>query len=102
MFSYDENTVLRSVCVFVGDFTLDAAEAVLTRLDDFPTSVLEGVSSLVDKSLLHLREEEGHEPRLYLLEVMREYGLERLAECGELDRCRDACTAYYQALSEES
>jgi predicted ATPase/DNA-binding CsgD family transcriptional regulator len=96
----EEQTLFRRLCVFVEDFTLEAAEAVVTEPGDLSISVLEGVASLVDKSLLQLREEGGQSPRLYLLEMLREYGLERLAECGELDRCRNVHTAYYLALSE--
>ena len=96
----EEQTLFRRLCVFVEDFTLEAAEAVGTEPGDLPISVLEGVASLIDKSLLQLREEEGQAPRLYLLEMLREYGLEHLAECGELERCQNAHTAYYMALSE--
>jgi predicted ATPase/DNA-binding CsgD family transcriptional regulator len=94
----EEQTLFRRLCIFVGDFTLEEAEAVSTVPDCLPTSVLEGVASLVDKSLLQQREEEGQKPRLYLLEIMREYGLERLAERGELERCREAHAAYYLTL----
>jgi DNA-binding CsgD family transcriptional regulator len=86
--------------VFPGDFTLEAAEAVATQPGDLSISVLEGVASLVDKSLLQLCEEEGQVPRLYLLGMLREYGLKRLAKCGELERCRNAYTAYYLTLGE--
>ncbi len=96
----EEQTLFRRLCVFVGGFTLEAAEAVVTEPGDLTISVLEGVASLVDKSLLQLREEEGQAPRLYFLEMVREYGLSRLAECGELERCRNSLTAYYLALSE--
>jgi predicted ATPase/DNA-binding CsgD family transcriptional regulator len=96
----EEQSLFRRLCVFGGDFTLEEAEAVLTEPGDLPTAVLEGVASLIDKSLLQLREEEGQASRLYLLEILREYGLERLAECGELERCRDVHDAYYLALSE--
>ena len=98
----EEQTLFRRLSVFVGDFTLEAAEAVSTTSGDLSISVLHGVASLVDKSLLQQREEEGQEPRLSLLEIMREYGVERLAECGELERVRDAHAAYYLALSEEA
>ena len=43
-------------------------------------SVLDGVASLIDKSLLQQTEQEGEEPRLVMLETIREYGLEVLAD----------------------
>jgi predicted ATPase/DNA-binding CsgD family transcriptional regulator/tRNA A-37 threonylcarbamoyl transferase component Bud32 len=98
----EEQMLFRRLCIFEGDFTLEAAEAVSTELSGLPTSILEGVASLVDQSLLQLREEEGQVPRLYLLEILREYGLERLAECGELEHCRNAHAAYYLALAEQA
>jgi predicted ATPase/DNA-binding CsgD family transcriptional regulator len=105
--SYDlltsqEQTLFRQLCVFVGGFTLEAAEAISTKPGDHPTALLEATASLIDKSLLQQREEEGQEPWLYFLEIMREYGLERLAESGELELCRDAHAAYYLAFSERA
>ena len=96
----EEQTLFRHLCIFVGDFTLEAAEAVWTSAGGRTTSVLDGVASLLDKSLMQQREEEGREPCLYLLEVIREYGIERMAACGELERCRDAHAAYYLELVE--
>jgi hypothetical protein len=46
-------------------------------------SVLDGVSVLLENHLLHLVEQPGGEPRLPMLEIIREYGLECLEECGE-------------------
>ncbi len=98
----EEQTLFRRLCIFIGDFTLEAAEAISTMLGDQTTSVLDGVASLVDKSLLQQREEEGHEPVLHFLEMIREYGLEGLEANGELERCRDAHAAYYLALAEQA
>src|SRR5437870_5332483 len=85
----------RQLCIFVGDFTLEAAEAVSTSGGGRTTSILDGVASLLDKSLVQQREEEGREPRLHLLETIGEYGRERMAALGELEHCRDAHAAYY-------
>ncbi|HEX6553600.1 MAG TPA: LuxR C-terminal-related transcriptional regulator [Ktedonobacteraceae bacterium] len=98
----EEQTLFRRLCVFVGGFTLEAAEAISTELDGLPTSVLEGVASLLDHNLLYQYEKEGSESRLSLLEIIREYGLERLAESGELEHYRDAHAAYYLRLSEQA
>jgi hypothetical protein len=57
------------------------------------SSVLDAVRSLVDKSLLRSCISGEDEPRLTLLELVRAYALERLAECGELEQARDAHAA---------
>ena len=63
---------------------------------------MDTVTLLLDKSLLQAIEQTDDEPRLRMLETIREYGLERLAECGELELARQAHTNYYLALSEEA
>jgi predicted ATPase/DNA-binding CsgD family transcriptional regulator len=98
----EEQALFRRLCIFVGAFTLEAAEAVTSALGDLSISVLKGIASLVDKSLVQQREKDGQEPHLLLLELIREYGVERLAGSGELERCRDAHAAYYLRLSEQA
>jgi DNA-binding CsgD family transcriptional regulator len=100
MLSADEQTLFRRLAVFVGGFSLQAAEAIATAHGGMRISVLDGVKALIDKSMLQKPEHGRDEPRLYLLELLREYGLERLAECGELEQTRDAHAAYYVALAE--
>jgi len=66
---------------------------------------LDGVSSLLDKHLLYRAEQSGEEHetgRLLMLETIREYGLERLSICGELEATRQAHAAYYLRLAEEA
>ena len=77
-----EQRLFRRLSVFVGGCTLEAVEAVCADASDGGEAapVLERVASLLDKSLLQQTEQEGEEPRLLMLETIREYGLERL-EC---------------------
>jgi predicted ATPase/DNA-binding CsgD family transcriptional regulator len=89
--SYDllspaEQRLFRQLAVFVGGFTLEAAEAVASLDPHEP--VLDGVISLVDKSLLRPQEGAGGTQRFVMLETIREYGLEQLARHGELDEAR--------------
>jgi hypothetical protein len=63
---------------------------------------VDGVASLLDKSLVQQSEQEGEEPRLVLLETIREYALGALAACGELGATRRAHAAYYLSLAEEA
>ena len=65
-------------------------------------SVLEGVASLLDKSLVQQVEREGDEPRFAMLETLREFGLECLQRRGEREAARQAHTHYYLALAEQA
>jgi len=99
--SPEEQTLFRTLTVFVGGCSLHAAEAMAAALGDITISVLDGVASLIDKSLLRPPDPEQKDLRLYPFEMMREYGLERLAASGELERACDAHAAYYLAFAEE-
>ena len=82
--SYDlldtqEQSLFSRLGVFAGGWTLEAAEAVCQPA----TSVIDGLASLLDKSLLQKLVGMSNEPRYTMLEVVREYALERLAENGE-------------------
>ncbi len=107
--SYDllnaqEQRLFRQLSVFVGGCTLQAIEAVCATLDKSigVGRVLDGVASLIDKSLLQQREQEGEEPRFLLLETIREYGLEALEASGEAEATRQAHAAYYLRLAQEA
>jgi DNA-binding NarL/FixJ family response regulator len=89
----EEQRVFRRLSVFTGGCTLDEAEAVCNSLGDMTTPLLNIVSSLVDKSLLQAVTAESHEPRLFLLETVREYALECLLESGEMEQIQSARAA---------
>ena len=99
-----EQRLFRRLSVFVGGGTLQAVEAVCAALDnaDEAGQVLDGVASLVDKSLLQQTEQEGEEARFVMLETIREYGLERLTVNAEMEATRQAHADYYLALAEEA
>jgi predicted ATPase/DNA-binding CsgD family transcriptional regulator len=105
--SYDlldarEQRLFRWLAVFVGGCVLEAAEVVCRGTGETGINVLEGVSSLLDKNLLQRQgTQENKEPRLMMLETIREYGLERLAISGELESARQAHAKYYLRLAEE-
>ena len=98
----EEQRLFRLFSIFVGGCTLEAIEAVFTALDDEVDNVLEGVASLLDKSLLQHMEQQQGQKRLMMLETLREYGLEALAESGELETVRQAHAAYYLGLVEQA
>ena len=84
--------LFRRLSVFAGGCTLQAIEAISATLDGEAGRVFEGVASLLDQSLLRQTEQEGEEARLVMLETIREFGLEVLAESGEMETTRQrAC-----------
>lgn len=97
-----EQQLFRRLSVFVGSYTLEAVEALCGPFADATGQILDGVASLIDKSLLLQIEREEEEPRLVMLETIREYGLEVLARSGEEEMARQAHGAYYLALAEKA
>jgi predicted ATPase len=94
-----EQTLFRRLSVFAGGCTLDAAEGVATVLEDRHVDILDGLGSLVDKSLLQMREVAG-EPRFSMLETIREFAQEELQASGEEDATRQAHARSVVALVE--
>ncbi len=98
----EEQQLFRRLSVFAGGCTLEAVEGLYTALGELPAAVLDGVASLMDKSLLCKVEQEGEEPRLLMLATIREYGLEALAASGEMESTRRAHAAYYLEMAEQA
>ena len=96
--------VLRRAGVFAGGCDLEALAAVAMSEDGLadPADPLELVSELMDVSLVTVTEGADGEPRVGLLETIREFALERLAEAGELDSARSRHAEYYAALAEQA
>src|SRR6266702_2507527 len=98
----DEKTLFRRLAVFVGGCTLEAAEAVCTAQGDLLIDVLEAVAALVDKSLLRQETQADGQPRLLMLETIREYALERLAASGEAEAVQRQHAIFFLRFSEEA
>lgn len=96
-----ERRLFRRLAVFAGSCTLEGAEAVCNARQDPDLSVMDGMSSLVDKSLIHHVDAAPSEPRFAMLETVREYALEQLAASGESPVTRRAHAAYCIVLAEE-
>jgi predicted ATPase/DNA-binding CsgD family transcriptional regulator len=90
----DERLLFRRLAVFVGGWTLDAAEAVAG--DGAP--VLETLASLVDQSLVRRLDDTTGEPRFRLLETIREYAQDQLRLSGQLDLMRHRHAAFFMDL----
>ena len=96
-----EQTLLRRLSVFVGGCTLEAVEAVCDTKGDLGLDVLDGVASMVDKSLAQQVEQDEGEARFVTLSTIREYALERLSASDDESATRRAHAAYYLVLAEE-
>jgi predicted ATPase/DNA-binding CsgD family transcriptional regulator len=107
LLSSDEQTFFRRLAVFAGGFGFESAEAVLGAGDErMPLSpaspVLDGISSLVAKSLVRPEPGPGGAPRYAMLETVREFGLERLGERGEATETKRRLAEWAMVLARAS
>jgi predicted ATPase/class 3 adenylate cyclase/DNA-binding CsgD family transcriptional regulator len=98
LLSEPERVLFRRLAVFLGGFDLDAAQAVAGGGDVERYQVLDQLTLLVDKSLV-VAENTGGRTRYRLLETVRQYGLEKLAESGEADAIRSRYRDHYSAMA---
>jgi predicted ATPase len=97
----EEKILFRRLSVFVGGFTLESAEAVCGSEECARLGVGGALSGLVNKSMVSHRDASG-EPRLTMLEVIREYGLERLEGSGEADATYRRHAQFFCVLAERN
>jgi predicted ATPase/class 3 adenylate cyclase len=97
LLSDEERIVLRRLSVFVGAWTLEAAEAVCGNPD-----ILDLLTRLVDKSLVTIDREHSDEIRYYFLETIRQYAREKLAEANEAENSRIQHLRYFLKLAKEA
>jgi predicted ATPase/transcriptional regulator with XRE-family HTH domain len=101
--SYDlltepERELFRQLSVFAAGFTLDALESV-ARLDS-DQSILDGLSRLVDKSLLLVEQQD--QARYRFLEPIRQYARDKLNETGESNLIQDRHLNYFLRVAQET
>jgi predicted ATPase len=98
-----DRRLLRRLSVFSGGWTVAAAEAVCGGGGLDPAEVLDGLFRLLDRSLIVRVVAAGGEPaRFTLLETLRAYGAERLAEAGEAEPVAARHSGWCLALAEEA
>ncbi len=90
-----ERTVAERISVLPGGVTAESAAAVCAGTGVPPAGIPDLLAALVDRSLLQLAPDAG---RYRMLETIREYGIERLAEHGTLDGVRDLAARHLSAL----
>jgi predicted ATPase/serine/threonine protein kinase len=104
--SYDllsaaEQKLFRRLSVFVGGCNLEGVEAVCDAKADLDLDLLDGMASMVDKSLVQQVEPAKGESRFVMLDTIREYALEKLEASGEQPLTKRAHAAYCLVLAEE-
>jgi len=120
LLSDGEKQLFCRLAVFAGGFTFEAAEAVaggqvsvgakeetidekLNReVGELRIDVLDGITSLVDKSLIVAKEHADGGVRFRMLEVVREYALDRLEAGGEAEAMGHNHAAYFLGFTEEA
>jgi predicted ATPase len=97
----DERALFARLAVFRGGFSLEAAEAICSSMTttDPAVDVLDGIASLVDKSLVRTVDPVDDQARFALLEVVREFADERLAQRGEREAIGQAHADFFVALA---
>jgi predicted ATPase/Tfp pilus assembly protein PilF len=98
MLSAEEQRLLPRISVFSVGCSVESAEAICNPGEAL--DILACITSLVDKSLL--LQEGTEEPRLRLLETIREYAGEKLAASGEAELIAEAHARFFLALAEEA
>ena len=103
LLSSAEQTVLRRLAVMTGPFCSASAQAVASGDGLEVSAVLDALGALVERSLVvAAAPASSAEPRLHLLETVRQFALERLAEAGEEAACRQRHLARMVALAEQA
>ena len=91
----EEQQVFRRLAVCGNGCTLEAIGQICTAVGNFARNIADIVEMLVDKSLLRQRGQAEDEMRFWLLQILREYGLEQLTAAGELVATRSAHARYF-------
>jgi predicted ATPase/class 3 adenylate cyclase len=87
-----EQDVLRRLGVFSGGWTFEAAESVVGEIE-----AMDGLSGLVNKSLVNVEEKDG-ESRYRYLETIRQYAMEKLLESGDAVDARTRHLAHFREV----
>jgi len=97
-----EQVLFGRLAVFSGGRTLEAIEAICDAEGDLPVETFNGVSSLLDKSLLRQEEGPNGEPRFVMLETVHEFAREKLGQSAEEQKIKQVHAQYFLTLAEEA
>jgi predicted ATPase/DNA-binding XRE family transcriptional regulator len=101
LLSEKEKALFRRLSIFVGGFTLEAAEAVGTTAKEVAGDVLGLLGRLVEQSFVSA-DAGGSEERYGMLEPVRQYALGKLEESGEAGEMRRRHAVFFLGLAEEA
>jgi predicted ATPase/class 3 adenylate cyclase len=101
LLSTNEQTLFHRLSVFVGGWTLEAAEFVCEGGAVQSDDILDLLEQLIHKSLV-IKEEAGNESRFRMLETIRQYTHEKLVESGESNALRDRHLSFFVKLVEQA
>ena len=103
LLSEEERVLFRRLSVFIGGFSLEAAEAVGASGRIFAKNVLEILGQLVEQSLVVAQpDQKGSGVRYGMLEPVMQYALEKLQESREAEETKRRHFAYFLGLAEEA
>jgi predicted ATPase len=97
-----EQVLFGRLALFSGGRTLEAIEAICNAEGDLPLDTFEGISSLLDKSLIRQEEGPNGEPRFVMLETVHEFAREKLQGSGEAEEIKRTHAQYFLTLAEEA
>jgi predicted ATPase/class 3 adenylate cyclase len=97
----EERRLFARLSVFSGGWTFESAEAVCDP-EELGLDALDGLTSLVDKSLIRRSEPPGRPARFSMLETIREFGLEQLEAGGDLELVQRRHAEHYLGLAAEA
>jgi len=97
----EDQRLFRSLGVFVGGCTLAAAQAVASASSESHHHILLRIEALLELSLLHRVTEPRGEPRIEMLETVREYAQEQLVAAGELEGAQQRHAEYFLGVGEQ-
>ena len=106
-FSYDslaeqEQWLMRHLAIFVGNISLETIEAFFHSSLQTPSTIMEIITSLLDKSLLQRIERDDGEQCFFLLETIRSFAIDYLQQNGEMEQLQQRYAHYYLALVEQA
>ena len=101
LLSDDERRLFRRLSVFAGSFSLQAVEQVCSDHDLEGRAIAGLLGSLVDKSLVLASVESSAPIRFRILETVQQYGRERLADRGEVERLNRCHCEFFLSVAEE-
>jgi len=102
LLSEEERTLFARLGVFAGGCRLDSVEAVCDPERDLGIDIFDGLTSLVEKSLLRQKEDTDGETRFWMLETIREYALESLEGTGEAREYQWRYALHFLRIAEEA